>query len=153
VHTSEFMACIRTCSPDGGISHQRTAYPRGRRASIPCLKEMPRAEPPLRRSRHNQKMESLRRAMQPVVISKKGEEDENIGASWIQFVRPDLIDGSDGMYGPSKARRIHIREYLKTRIRNASCAYKNTHKVAVVMRPIRTGVGRMSVMWLLLDGN
>jgi hypothetical protein len=37
-------------------------------------------------------MESLRRAMQPVVISKKGEEDENIGASWIQFVRPDLID-------------------------------------------------------------
>jgi hypothetical protein len=105
---------------------------------------MPRAEPPLRRSRHNQKMESLRRAMQPVVISKKGEEDENIGASWIQFVRPDLIDGSDGMYGPSK---VHIREFLKTRIRNAtSCAYKNTHKVAVVMRPIRTGVGRMSVL-------
>lgn len=70
------------------------AYPRGRRASSPCLKEKPRAEPPLRRSRRSQKMESLRRAMQPVVISKKGEEDENIEASWAQFVRPDLIGGS-----------------------------------------------------------
>ena len=48
------------------------------------------------------------------MISKKGEEDENIGASWILFVRSDLIDslthhqagagglGFSGMNGPSR---------------------------------------------------
>lgn len=85
VCASKFMACIRTCSRDGGIPHQRTAYRRGLRVSIPCLKEKPLAEPPLRRSRHNQKKESLRRAMQPLAISKTMEEDGNIGASWINL--------------------------------------------------------------------
>jgi hypothetical protein len=54
----------------------------------------------------------------------------------------------DGMYGPSKTRTSG--NFLKNR------KFKNTHKVAVAMRPQQApplrSVGRMSVMWLLLDG-
>jgi hypothetical protein len=54
------------------------------------------------------------------VISKKGEEDENIGASWIQFVRSDLIDSLIKQAGRllrderavAKARRLLIWKIL-----------------------------------------
>lgn len=108
MHTSELMARIHTCSREGGISPQRRACPRGRRASILYLEEKPRAGPPRRHSRRNRKRVRLLRARPLLVISKQEEGDENIAASWIIYLSPvgrspvRLLDTRAGMDGASR---------------------------------------------------